>query len=204
MALCLVLAHHCLISFSFDWVEEKKPARCPQEDRIGILERVGEKGQDIADYSPNPFFNYHNETNPSAQKETLTLVGGGEDGQNTPLHLVIQPVRHVDVVFAVDSTSNSETQKWPSGIALAATYIRSSSEMMNKTSFPYVPGQDTFSALGMNSRPTFFGCNGANVTHGNNILPIIVYLPNSPHSYYSNTSTFALLEHRGPKYHDSE
>jgi lysophospholipase len=158
-----------------------------------ILERVGEKGQDIADYSPNPFFNYHNETNPSAQKETLTLVDGGEDSQNIPLHPVIQPVRHVDIVFAVDSTSNSETQKWPSGKALAATYIRSSSKMMNKTSFPYVPGQDTFSALGMNSRPTFFGCNNTNVTQGNNIPPIIVYLPNSPYSYYSNTSTFGKL-----------
>ncbi|KAG9201359.1 Lysophospholipase 1 [Epicoccum nigrum] len=158
-----------------------------------LLARIGEKGQDIADYSPNPFFNYHNETNPSAQKETLTLVDGGEDGQNIPLHPVIQPVRHVDVVFAVDSTSNSETQKWPSGKALAATYIRSSSGMMNKTSFPYVPGQDTFSALGMNNRPTFFGCNGTNVTQGNNIPPIIVYLPNSPYSYYSNTSTFGKL-----------
>ena len=76
-----------------------------------ILERVGEKGQHIADYSPNPFFNHHNETNPSAQKETLTLVDGGEDDQIIPLHPVIQPVRHVDVFFAVNSTSNSETQK---------------------------------------------------------------------------------------------
>ena len=45
----------------------------------------------------------------------------------------------------------------------------------------------------MNSRPTFFGCNGTNVTQGNNIPPIIVYLPNSPYSYYSNTSTFGKL-----------
>lgn len=158
-----------------------------------ILTKIGDRGNDIADYSPNPFFNYHNETNPSAQNETLTLVDGGEDGQNIPLHPVIQPVRHVDVVFAVDSTSNSDTQKWPSGKALAATYLRSGSSMMNKTSFPYVPGEDTFNALGMNNRPTFFGCNSTNVTAGNNIPPLIVYLPNSPYSYWSNTSTFGKL-----------
>jgi lysophospholipase len=158
-----------------------------------ILEGIGEKGHDIADYSPNPFFHYHNGTNPSAGNYTLTLVDGGEDGQNIPLHPVIQPVRNVDVVFAVDSTSNSETQKWPSGKALAATYLRASSKIMNQTSFPYIPGQDTFAALGMNNRPTFFGCNGTNVTEGNNVPPIIVYLPNSPYSFWSNTSTFGKL-----------
>lgn len=158
-----------------------------------ILEDIGKKGHDIADYSPNPFFNYHNDTNPSADGYTLTLVDGGEDGQNIPLYPVIQPVRHVDIIFAVDSTSNSETQKWPSGKALAATYLRTGSELMNRTSFPYIPGQDTFTALGMNNRPTFFGCNSTNVTDGNNVPPIIVYIPNSPYSFWSNTSTFGKL-----------
>jgi lysophospholipase len=160
-----------------------------------ILTRIGDKGHDIADFSPNPFFNYHNETNPSAGNGTLTLVDGGEDGQNIPLNPVIQPMRHVDVVFAVDSTSNTETQKWPSGKALAATYLRTESKMMNRTSFPYIPGQDTFAALGLNNRPTFFGCNSTNVTEGNNIPPIIVYLPNSPYNFWSNTSTFGKLKY---------
>lgn len=31
-----------------------------------ILERIGQEGHDIANYSTNPFFNYHNKTNPSA------------------------------------------------------------------------------------------------------------------------------------------
>lgn len=158
-----------------------------------ILERIGEAGNDIADYSPNPFFNYHNKTNPSAGNYSLTLVDGGEDGQNIPLHPLIQPVRNVDVVFAVDSTSNSETQKWPSGKALVSTYLRTGSSIMNQTSFPYIPGQDTFVALGMNNRPTFFGCNSTNVTNGNNVPPIIVYLPNSPYNFFSNTSTFGKL-----------
>lgn len=64
---------------------------------------------------------------------------------------------------------------------------------MNKTSFPYIPGQDTFVALGMNNRLSFFGCNSTNVTKGNNAPPIIVYLPNSPYNFFSNTSTFGKL-----------
>ena len=45
----------------------------------------------------------------------------------------------------------------------------------------------------MNNRPTFFGCNGTNVTEGKNVPPMIVYLPNSPYSFWSNTSTFGKL-----------
>jgi hypothetical protein len=52
---------------------------------------------------------------------------------------------------------------------------------------------ETFRILGINSRLTFFGCNVPNVIEGNNIPPIIVYLLNSPYSYYSNTSTFRKL-----------
>lgn len=46
--------------------------------------------------------------------------------------------------------------------------------------------------LGLNARPTFFGCNGTNVTMGSNIPPLIVYLPNAPMTAQSNTSTFML------------
>ncbi|RAR05632.1 lysophospholipase-like protein [Stemphylium lycopersici] len=165
-----------------------------------ILTKIGKEGDDIADYSPNPFYHYHNETNPSANRERLTLVDGGEDLQNIPLNPVIQPVRHVDVIFAVDSSGDTvseddPSQNWPNGTALVATYERSTSDIMNGTSFPYIPGQDTFVALGMNNRPAFFGCNSTNVTQGGNIPPLIVYLPNSPYVFWSNTSTFGKLSY---------
>lgn len=46
--------------------------------------------------------------------------------------------------------------------------------------------------LGLNTRPTFFGCDGTNNTHQDdtNIAPLIVYIPNTPISYFSNVSTF--------------
>jgi lysophospholipase len=166
----------------------------------GILTRLGKDGNDIADYSPNPFYHYHNETNPSANRERLTLVDGGEDGQNIPFNPVIQPMRHVDVIFAVDSSGDTveaddPSQNWPNGTSLVATYERSTSTIMNRTSFPYIPGQDTFVALGMNNRPAFFGCNSSNVTEGDNIPPLIVYLPNSPYVFWSNQSTFGKLDY---------
>ncbi|CAA9956522.1 hypothetical protein CFE70_000125 [Pyrenophora teres f. teres 0-1] len=165
-----------------------------------ILVKLGKNGDDIADYSPNPFFQFHNDTNPSAKNERLTLVDGGEDGQNIPLNPVIQPVRHVDVIFAVDSSADTvvsgmPSQNWPNGTALIATYERTKGSIMNKTSFPYIPGQNTFVALGMNNRPAFFGCNSTNVTQGNNIPPLIVYIPNSPYTFWSNQSTFGKLDY---------
>ncbi|KAJ6198802.1 lysophospholipase catalytic domain-containing protein [Bipolaris maydis] len=165
-----------------------------------ILGRIGRDSNDIADYTPNPFYQYHNDTNPSASSQRLTLVDGGEDLQNIPLNPVIQPVRQVDVIFAVDSSADTvvesnPSQNWPNGTALIATYERAETPIMNKTSFPYIPGHDTFVALGLNNRPTFFGCNSKNVTQGNNIPPLIVYLPNAPYSFWSNTSTFEKLSY---------
>lgn len=165
-----------------------------------ILGGIGSDANDIADYTPNPFFGFHNNTNPSAGHERLTLVDGGEDLQNLPLNPVIQPMRHVDVIFAVDSSGdtvedNNPSKNWPNGTALVATYQRANTAIMNKTSFPYIPGQDTFVALGLNNRPAFFGCNSTNVTAGNNIPPLIVYMPNSPYVFLSNQSTLDKLSY---------
>lgn len=166
----------------------------------GVLGRIGEANNDIADYTPNPFYGFHNDSNPSSNNSRLTLVDGGEDLQNIPLNPVIQPMRNVDVIFAVDSSAdtvedNNPSKNWPNGTAMVATYQRANTDIMNRTSFPYVPGQDTFVALGLNNRPAFFGCNSSNVTEGDNIPPLIVYLPNSPYVFWSNTSTFDKLDY---------
>jgi lysophospholipase len=163
-----------------------------------VLVDIGRDHNDIADYTPNPFFGYHNETNPSAGQKRLTLVDGGEDLQNIPLNPVIQPMRNVDVIFAVDSSADTiepSAPNWPNGTALIATFERAETSIMNKTSFPYIPGHDTFVALGLNNRPSFFGCNSSNVTSGDNIPPLVVYIPNSPYSFESNTSTFGKLDY---------
>jgi lysophospholipase len=163
----------------------------------GILEAIGQDNNDIADYKPNPFFGFHNQSNPSAQTDRLTLVDGGLDLQNIPLNPLIQPVRAVDVIFAVDSSADffaptTSAENWPNGTSLVASYERTLNEtMQNGTSFPYIPDTNTFINLGLNNRPTFFGCDPRNLT-GDGPAPLIVYLPNAPYVYNSNTSTFQM------------
>ncbi|KAL8900944.1 MAG: hypothetical protein Q9192_000826, partial [Flavoplaca navasiana] len=153
-----------------------------------ILESIGRDNNDIADYSPNPFYGYRNSTNRNAQSGRLTLVDGGEDLQNIPLHPLIQPNRHVDVIFAIDSSADTDSV-WPNGTALVATYERNlnATGIGNGTSFPSIPDTNTFVNLGLNTRPTFFGCNSSNTS---SISPLIVYIPNSPYVFQSNVTTF--------------
>lgn len=159
----------------------------------GLLDRLDEDQNDIADYQPNPFFGYNPSTNPNADSARLTLVDGGEDLQNIPLHPLIQPNRHVDVIFAVDSSA--DTSGWPNGTALVATYERQFGDIANGTVFPSIPDQNTFVNLGLNNRPTFFGCDPSNITTDdvNGLdVPLVVYIPNAPYVYNSNISTFQL------------
>ncbi|KAF7594148.1 Lysophospholipase 1 [Aspergillus hancockii] len=104
------------------------------------------------------------------------------------MHPLIQPQRNVDVIFAVDSSA--DTNNWPDGTSLIATYERSRSGTINNgTAFPSIPDRNTFLNLGLNSRPTFFGCNSSNITGA---APLVVYLPNHPYVTRSNVSTFDL------------
>ena len=160
-----------------------------------ILDQFSESNNDIAQYQPNPFYGYHTETSGVYQERALSLVDGGEDLENIPLHPLIQPFRHVDVIFAVDSSADTNNH-WPNGTSLVATYERSldgtsasGGNLANGTSFPAVPDQNTFVNLGLNTRPTFFGCNSSNTSSP---TPLVVYIPNSPYTYQSNLSTFDL------------
>ncbi|EKG11513.1 hypothetical protein MPH_11402 [Macrophomina phaseolina MS6] len=156
-----------------------------------ILTDFGQDNNDIADWSPNPFYHWNNETNPSAQTKRLTLVDGGEDLQNIPFNPLIQPLRNVDVIFAVDSSADTVSDVapgWPNGTAMVATYERSlNASQANGTIFPSIPDQNTFINLGLNNRPSFFGCDAGNFSSS---TPLIVYLANAPYVYYSNVSTY--------------
>ena len=55
-----------------------------------ILNHVNEDNNDIAQYQPNPFYGYHNQTSRVYQERALSLVDGGEDLENIPLHPLIQ------------------------------------------------------------------------------------------------------------------
>jgi lysophospholipase len=160
-----------------------------------LLENLDESEKDVAIYKPNPFYLWSNDwRSKNAKEETLFLVDGGEDLQNIPFYPLLQPKRKVDVVIAIDSSADTEFS-WPNGTSMLATYKRNlnPSGIGNGTAFPHVPDQNTFVNLRLNQRPTFFGCRspyaaGEKRTTG----PLIIYIPNSPYSFYSNVSTFDL------------
>ncbi|KAK9369043.1 lysophospholipase catalytic domain-containing protein [Lipomyces kononenkoae] len=157
------------------------------------LEDLSYHEDDIALYEPNPFYGVNPDISYMYNETALTLVDGGEDNQNIPLAPLIQPVRHVDVVFAIDNSADTEYD-WPSGISMTATYDRQFSSQGNGTLFPAVPDINSFVGLNLTARPTWFGCNASNITgeNGGTTVPLIVYMANHPWSYYTNTSTFQL------------
>ncbi|KAF3938856.1 Lysophospholipase [Dactylella cylindrospora] len=163
---------------------------------VDALEFLSREEADIADWTPNPFYKINPDTNPSANSKNLTLVDGGLDLENIPLNPLLVPHRHVDVIFANDNSADVvredlSTVNWPNGTALVATYERAiGSFMANGTNFPAVPAQNSFVNLGLNARPTWFGCDAKNFT--GHVPPLLVYIPNAPYTYFSNKTTFTM------------
>jgi lysophospholipase len=153
-----------------------------------LAEKITHRDDDIAMWKPNPFKGWNPSANKGVNAKILSLVDGGEDYQNIPLYPHIQPIRKVDVVFAVDSSADSGNMDgWPNGTAMVATYDRHQGlGIANGTAFPAVPDVNTFTNLGLNSKPSFFGCDSKNLTGPS---PIIVYIANHPYTFYSNIST---------------
>ncbi|KAK5952725.1 Lysophospholipase 1 [Knufia fluminis] len=166
-----------------------------------LLSGIGSNNNDIADYEPNPFYGWNPTGNSyNADNRSLTLVDGGLDNQNIPFNPLIQPARELDVIFANDNSADTPTN-WPNGSSLVQTYMRSMEPIGNGTAFPSVPDTQTFINLGLNTRPTFFGCDASNITSSSPSLdgssnavipPLIVYIPNYPYVTYSNQPTVTL------------
>ncbi|KAF4950277.1 hypothetical protein FSARC_13252 [Fusarium sarcochroum] len=158
----------------------------------GVLKGLDEDDEDIAQYTPNPFFGWNpTKKSVNTKQEQLTLVDGGEDLQNIPLHPLIQPVREIDIIFAIDSSADTDNN-WPNGTALRATWDRVGSSIGNGTLFPSIPSAETFINERLNQRPTLFGCDADNFTlsDGQTPPPLIFYIPNAPYTAHSNVSTF--------------
>lgn len=155
-----------------------------------LISAISDSSYDIAEWSPNPFHGFNPSSNRNANHSRLNLVDGGEDAQNIPFHPHLHPDRAVDVVFAYDSSSDTE-YGWPDGSALVASYERAQQPQFKDVPFPAVPDKNTMRNLGLNSRPTFFGCNATNFTaHGDALPPMVVWLPNRPYVYNGNLTTF--------------
>lgn len=159
-----------------------------QDTIQSLITTIDEENNDIAQYKPNPFKNYRPKEVTLASSDSLDLVDGGLDLQNIPLQPVLQPSRGVDVIFAIDSSA--DTNNWPNGTALRATYDRSLTDIASGVTFPPVPPANTFINLGLNRAPTFFGCSASNFSSDAAIPPLVVYMPNEPLTTFSNVSTF--------------
>ena len=160
-----------------------------------FLNDLSQDYNDIAVYHPNPFRDSphvrDNYTDSITRADSLYLVVGGEDDENIPFLPLIQQARAIDVIFAVDSSADMKLQ-WPDGSSLVHTYERQFFKQGNFTAFPYIPDTNTFVNLGLNKRPTFFGCDASNMTDLKYIPPLVVYLPNAEYSFQSNQSAFKL------------
>jgi len=163
-----------------------------------ILGAVSEQANDVS-VLPNPFLGYRSgDVNASITTlNNITLVDGGEDNQNVPINTLLEPSRDLDLILAVDSSADSTD--WPNGTAIRETFLRyQNSPKFAGTPIPEIPSANTFLNRGLNTRPTFFGCDSnVNITNGataaNGVkAPIIAYVANYPWSSLSNTSTFQL------------
>lgn len=152
-------------------------------EELAIFNNVTENVSTI----PNPFVGESLVANTVADESTLTLVDGGENDQTIPISPLLAKDRAVDVIVAFDSAGDTATT-WPDGASMLATYEAAVAEAQwtNSTpSFPEVPSTNTFINLGLNTRPTFFGCNSTDT-------PLVIYVPNYPWLYMSNTATLQL------------
>ena len=139
-----------------------------------FLQKFSKDDLDIANYSPNPFYQWNTASNPSANTKELTLVDGGEDGQVIPNHPLIQDSRKVDVIFSLDNSG--DLNGWANGNSLIATYTRQQAKVRgDQTHYPSIPDNNTILNQGLANHPTFFGCNETD-------SPLVVWMPLAPYS----------------------
>ena len=129
---------------------------------------------------PNPFQSYPSATLVSNQSE-LSLVDGGETNQNNP----IWPFLHrpnVSVLLVNDNSADT-SNNYPNGSELYQTYLIAKSDGLGR--MPTIPPTSTFVSEGLNTKPTFFGCNTQDTL-------TIIYLPNFNFTYDSGVPTLQL------------
>ncbi|KAJ3109282.1 Lysophospholipase 1 [Phlyctochytrium planicorne] len=154
-----------------------------------VIQYLSNKQVDSA-LVPNPFFKVEGVPKNTSDVKFVSLVDGGLDGQNVPIHPFLQPARGVDVIFATDSTVSYYEGGWPNGSSIIST-----AEYAYYTGIPFPPTPATpeeYLDQGLVNRTVFFGCDLAKdeteAPFGQ--WPIMVFIPNREFSYPSNASTF--------------
>lgn len=75
--------------------------------------------------------------------------------------------RQIDVIIVADATADSD-QQMPTGASMVATEKRAQILPQGTLSLPPLPDSNTtYVTQGLNTQPTFFGCNGTAPTLNN-------------------------------------
>ncbi|KAJ3097088.1 Lysophospholipase 1, partial [Phlyctochytrium bullatum] len=152
-----------------------------------VIQYLSEKQVDSA-LVPNPFFKLPSVPKNTSDVKFVSLVDGGLDGQNVPIHPFLQPARDVDVIFATDSTVSYYEGGWPNGSSIISTAEYAA---FTGIAFPPIPATpEEFLDQGLVNRTVFFGCEKATEDAPFGQWPLMVYIPNRLYSYPSNSSTF--------------
>lgn len=139
-------------------------------------------------YYPNPFFGVQNGTFIDSNQAFLGMADGGEDGEVVPIQPLLVKARNVDVIFAIDATSDSDNYAAGSSLVVMSCSLcftlRCAKTMVQATqnrttffpsaySFPQVPNDTSvFISQNLTHHPTFFGCNESAP------VPLVIYLAN--------------------------
>lgn len=140
---------------------------------------------------PNTFQNLAQEPHDGSppfqdnQRDIILMADCGFIAESIPIYPLIQPERRIDVIMAVDASTdgkniNPHSKTYPNGTALFVSYRRTQLPQYQGYHMPKIP--DAFDGSFINAsyhrRPTFFGCNELGA-------PIIIYFPN----YYAVDET---------------
>ncbi|KDQ57464.1 hypothetical protein JAAARDRAFT_130109 [Jaapia argillacea MUCL 33604] len=159
-----------------------------QVDASGLLyissrfdRNTSEGATDAANW-PNPFYMTVPATRWSGTSlPTLGLVDGTSNLESIPMGQLLLSSRNLDVIIAADASSDDPIHQWPNGTSVfyTAQRVSKSSSSVYHKGFPPIPAnQGEFVSMGLNLRPTFFGCSLDGSKPPSHVL--IIYLPNSP------------------------
>ncbi|TDZ26166.1 Lysophospholipase 1 [Colletotrichum orbiculare MAFF 240422] len=157
------------------------PAKGQRDGRVLLVSEVAEEFNRTFNESlwatyPNPFKNF----NPAMKNvDELLLVDGSLTGETNPIRPLIVPEREVDFIIVYEASSDAQ-YSWVNGTNLINT---AQSAEQGGIPFPRIPDVTTFITRNLTRQPTFFGCYDPNPN-----MPLVLYLPNSPWSGYSNFS----------------
>ncbi|CCM01454.1 uncharacterized protein FIBRA_03507 [Fibroporia radiculosa] len=139
----------------------------------------------------NPFYKMNVGTYQDWNETALSLLDGSLDVENDPILPLLVKKRNVDAIVILDSSGETAYDK-PSGLSLMATQEKAAILPSGTINFPtpFPASTNEFMSLGLNERPVFFGCDGANNT--NDDYPVFVYIPNDDPTGMTNISTATL------------